>query len=168
NAVTFAANAFDSVETVTLMSASNTKFFGGGTRYSYDITTNDGNVAAGATMTFNAGGLVAGETLHFNGAAETNGNFRIFGGADIDVITGGHGNDLIYGGLGADTLTGGAGNDVFRYHSVAESTSAAHDGIQDLTTGDKIDLSRIEAISGHPDNDAFPLLNGRPFPGHAG
>src|ERR1700684_4582466 len=68
NAVHFAADAFTSVETVTLMSASDTRFFTGGTRYSYDITTDDGNVAAGATMTFNGGTLQVGEVLHFDGS----------------------------------------------------------------------------------------------------
>jgi VCBS repeat-containing protein len=166
NAVTFGGEAFTSIETVTLMSASDTRFFGGGTRYSYDITTNDNNLAEGATMTFNGGALRADETLRFNGSAETDGNFRIFGGDGNDGIVGGAGHDLIYGGLGADTMAGGAGNDVFRYQSVAESTTSARDTIQDFTLGDLIDLSRIDARPGTAGDDSFNFVAG--FTGHAG
>jgi Ca2+-binding RTX toxin-like protein len=166
NAVHFAADAFTSVETVTLMSAADTRFFSGGAHYSYDITTDDGNVAPGATMTFNGGALQVGETLHFNGSAETDGNFRIFGGADADVITGGAGNDLIYGGLGADTLTGGAGNDTFLYQSVAESTPSSRDTITDFSTGDIIDLSKIDADTTLAGKQSFNFVAA--FDGHAG
>jgi hypothetical protein len=169
NAVHFAANAMTSIETVTLMSASDTRFFSGGTRYSYDITTDDGNVAAGATMTFNAGGLHSDEILHFDGSAETNGNFRIFGGAGNDAIVGGHGNDLIYGGLGQDDLTGGAGADTFQYNSIAETTNAAPDHILDFTSGtDKIDLSRIDADTNVAGDQAFTFIGANAFDGHAG
>jgi hypothetical protein len=162
------AGSIVNVETVTLMSGADARFYPAGTDFTYSITADDNMVAAGATMTFNGGGLGAGEALTFDGSAETNGNFRIFGGADDDVITGGAGNDLIYGGLGADTLTGGAGNDVFRYQSADESTPAGRDGIQDFTTGDIIDLSRIDAIFGTPENDGFTFIGSGAFTHHAG
>jgi Ca2+-binding RTX toxin-like protein len=118
-------------------------------------------------MTFNAGGLHAGETLHFDGSAETDGGaFHVFGGDDADVITGGAGNDLLYGGLGADTLAGGAGNDTFRYQAAAESTSASQDQILDFASGDLIDISRVDAVSGTPGNEAFTFVGA--FSGHAG
>ncbi len=159
-------SAVTNIETVTLMSGSDSRFFATTSNFSYDIKTAESTVAPGATMTFNGGGLHAGETLHFDGSAETDGGaFRVFGGADADIITGGGGNDLILGGLGADTLTGGAGNDTFRYQDVAESTSTAHDQILDFASGDKIDLSRIDAISGGG-NDAFTFVAA--FDGHAG
>ncbi|HEX5185198.1 MAG TPA: calcium-binding protein [Allosphingosinicella sp.] len=168
DAVHFASDAFSGIETVTLMSAHDTRFFSGGARYSYDVTTNDNNVQAGQTMTFNGGGLQSDETLHFNGAAETNGNFSIFGGAGADTIIGGAGTDLIYGGLGADSLTGGGGNDTFQYKAVAESTIASHDTIQDFTVGDKIDLSAIDANTSLGGNQAFTFVNGGAFTHHAG
>jgi Ca2+-binding RTX toxin-like protein len=149
------------------MSGSDARFVATTSNFNYDITTADNTVAAGATMTFNGGGLRDTESLTFDGSAETNGNFRIFGGAGIDDITGGAGNDLIYGGLGADTLRGGAGNDVFRYQSADESTSAGRDGIQDFTIGDIIDLSRIDgdAAAG---KQSFHFVDGGAFTSHAG
>ncbi len=163
-------SSIQDVETVTLMSGADTRFFAAGTDFNYSITTADDTVANGATMTFNGGALRATETLTFDGHLETDGNFRLFGGAGDDVITGGAGNDLIFGGLGTDTLTGGAGADTFRYQSAAESTTNGRDGIQDFGAGDTIDLSRVDAISGTPGNDAFHFVDGGAFtgPGHAG
>jgi Ca2+-binding RTX toxin-like protein len=57
------------------------------------------------------------------------------------------GDDTLIGGIGGDVLKGGAGNDTFVYTSIADSTVAAagKDTIGDFTTGDKIDLSAIDA-----------------------
>jgi Ca2+-binding RTX toxin-like protein len=129
------------VETVVLNSGSDARFYSAGTPFSYDITTADDTVAAGATMTFNGGQLAANEVLHFDGSAETNGNFRLFGGSAKDVIKGGAGNDLIYGGLGGDVLAGGAGADVFWLKSAAESSSTHYDTLMDFDFSvDRIDL----------------------------
>ncbi len=87
------------------------------------ITTVEGNVAAGATLTILATSLTS-TALTFVGTAETNGTFSITGGtgnntitggAGADTINGGTGADDITGGLGADVMTGGGGADVFRY-----------------------------------------------------
>jgi len=63
------------------------------------------------------------------------------------------GDDVLIGGIGADVLKGGAGNDTFRYLNVVDSTVAAagRDTITDFATGDKIDLSAIDA-DGNGDN----------------
>ncbi|MEA3036794.1 MAG: hypothetical protein QOH04_2571 [Sphingomonadales bacterium] len=159
------------IETVSLMSGSDARFYAPGTPFSYDITTSDATVAAGETLTFNGATLGATETFHFNGSAETDGAFRLFGGAADDVLVGGSGNDLLYGGLGADTLTGGAGADVFRYQSTAESGGAAIDHIQDFTLGDIIDLSRIDADTTQAGDQAFSFMSGATTftgAGHAG
>jgi Ca2+-binding RTX toxin-like protein len=150
------------------MSAHDTRFFSGGTTYSYDITTNDANVAAGQTMTFNGSALHSDETLTFNGSAEMDGSFRVFGGAGADSITGGAGGDMIYGGLGADTLTGGAGNDTFLYKAVAESTPTSQDTITDFATGDIIDLTAIDANTSVGGNQAFTFVSGGVFTDHPG
>jgi Ca2+-binding RTX toxin-like protein len=163
--LTLSGTSIVNVETVVLNSGSDARFYAAGTPFSYDITTADDTVAAGATMTFNGGALSAAETLHFDGSAETNGNFRLFGGSADDVIKGGAGNDLIYGGLGHDDLTGGAGADTFRYQGTGESTTTATDRILDFATGDIIDLGRIDAVPGGGD-DAFNLVAA--FDGHAG
>ncbi|HEY1630640.1 MAG TPA: hypothetical protein VGF56_04960 [Rhizomicrobium sp.] len=104
--------------------------------HSYSLTTNDGNVASGASLTVDASALGSGNTLTFNGSAETDGSF---------VITGGAGNDTLQGGNGADTMTGGAGADAYVYNSASASPSdtAAHvDHITDFNgAADKFDFS---------------------------
>ncbi len=99
---------------------------------------------------------------------ETNGSFRIFGGAGNDAIMGGAGNDLIYGGLGADQLTGGRGNDTFQYKAVAESTPSSHDTITDFTSGDIIDLSSTDADATTAGYQAFSFIGSKAFDHHAG
>jgi len=115
----------------------------------YNITTDDANVASGVTFTVTCSNLTAG--LTFSGAAETNGAFSITGGIGDDNITGGAGadtistgigNDTLTGGSGSDTLTGGAGADVFVYATVAQSSGAAIDSITDWTSGtDKLAIT---------------------------
>jgi Ca2+-binding RTX toxin-like protein len=150
------------IETVTLLSGSDGRFVPAGALFNYTITTADNTVAAGATMTFNGGGLQAGETLHFDGSAETNGNFRLFGGADNDSLIAGAGNDLLYGGLGADYLKGGAGADTYTYKSAAESTGIHFDTIDGFDpTIDKIHVP--VAVSGWDANVTHGALNGASF-----
>lgn len=141
NALVFAADSLKNVEGVTLTSASDVRFLTGGTRYSYDVTIHDGNLAAGQHMSYHAARLLVGETLRFDGSAETDGHLTVYGGADNDIIKGGAGNDLIYGGLGKDLLTGGAGSDTFLFKSAAESTGLLCDQLVgfDCRT-DKLDL----------------------------
>ncbi|NCR39736.1 MAG: calcium-binding protein [Microcystis aeruginosa W13-11] len=76
------------------------------------INTADTLVASGATLTVDASSFTT-KTLTFNGAAETNGFFKITGGAAADVLAGGAKNDTLTGGGGLDNLTGGGGNDQF-------------------------------------------------------
>src|SRR6185503_15222829 len=82
--------------------------------HSYNLTLNDGNVAAGAGLLVKAGSLGAGDSLVFDGSAETDGHFAVVGGAGDDTITGGTQGDSFHlekGGV--DTANGGGGNDVF-------------------------------------------------------
>lgn len=99
----------------------------------YALTTNNANVASGATLTLNGSNLTAtgAHGLTFNGSAETNGYFNVTGGAGNDVITGGalsdtivggSGGDVITGGLGADVMTGGTGADTFFYSGTGFET----------------------------------------------
>jgi serralysin len=81
----------------------------------YELTTHEGTVAAGQTLTIDASELdapKAGFGLVFNGGQETDGNFIIIGGHDNDVITAGAGADSLTGGFGDDTLNGGVGADL--------------------------------------------------------
>jgi Ca2+-binding RTX toxin-like protein len=87
-----------------------------------------------------------------------NGNDSLSGGAGDDILNGGAGADTLVGGAGADRLTGGDGADRFVYVSLADSTVAAPDAIIDFVSGsDRIDLSRIDAITGGADN-AFTFV----------
>ncbi len=167
--IVFGAGQLVSIESIGLVSALDTRFGALGTRYDYNLTMNDGNVAAGQRMTVDGAPLAADETLTFNGSAETNGSFRVFGGAGADTITGSQGGDILSGGRGADSLTGAGGNDTYLYRSVLESTAASKDTINDFNTGDKIDLSAIDAIlGGGTSNDAFSFIGANAFHNVAG
>lgn len=163
------SNLMTSIENVTVTSITDERYArGGGTEFDYDIKFGDAQVAAGGVLTVNGGLLQANETLVVDGGLETNGSFRIFGGASADTLKGGAGGDLIEGGLGADMLGGGGGNDVFSYKSVLQSTVAGSDQILDFAAGDRIDLSAIDADSSAAGNNAFAWIGGDAFSGQAG
>jgi Ca2+-binding RTX toxin-like protein len=163
------AGALVGMENITLQGfQDNRQVKGGDGEFDYSVTWDDDLLAAGGTMTINGFSLGAEESMAFNGSAETNGMFRLFGGAGNDVLTGGAGNDLISGGRRGDTLTGGGGNDVFRYSSTADSNSTERDGIQDFNAGDLIDLSRIDANELIDGNQAFDFVGNAAFSNKAG
>lgn len=90
------------------------------------------------------------------------GNYQpnaLVGGAGADTIDGGMGADTLDGGAGRDVLIGGAGNDIFRFTAPGDSTSAAPDLIKDLTAGDKIDVSRLDANTKVTGDQAFVLVS---------
>jgi serralysin len=85
------------------------------------------------------------------------------GNALSNRLNGGAGNDRLIGGDGVDFLTGGAGNDVF----VAEINAtkvASKDGpisldvVLDFASGDKIDLTGIDANTGVAGDQAFTFV----------
>jgi Ca2+-binding RTX toxin-like protein len=164
------AGTFANVESIGLLSFTDTSYAGGGDgEFDYNITWDDAMLAAGDLITINGSRLAAGETMTFDGTDESDGAFRIFGGTDADVLRGGAGADLIYGGLGADTMQGGAGNDVFRYQSAEESTAAGgRDGIQDFTLGDIVDLTRIDTDTQTAGDQAFTFIGEAAFSGQKG
>jgi Ca2+-binding RTX toxin-like protein len=104
----------------------------------------------------------------FDGSDESDGLFKVFGGAANDALTGGGQSDILMGAFGADTLSGGAGNDIFRYDFQAESTSASRDEIEDFEAGDKVDLSRMDANSNLAGNQAFTFIGDSVFGNVAG
>lgn len=109
------------------------------------ITTVDTLVASGATLTVDASSFTT-KTLTFDGTAESNGSFKITGGALADALTGGDKNDTLTGNGGADTLTGGDGNDQFVLNKA--------------TAGNEVkinDFKVVSVVSG--DNDVFALSN---------
>lgn len=154
NAITFGADQLTSIEIVVLLSGNDSRFGGSGTPFSYTLTMNDGNVAAGGRLAIQANTLAAGEVLRFDGSAETDGILLVYGGAGDDVMYGGQGADELHGGAGADfivgqggadTLRGALGNDVFLYRGVSDSAASASDRILDFASGDLIDLSVMDS-----------------------
>ncbi|HYE46397.1 MAG TPA: hypothetical protein VEA44_11570 [Caulobacter sp.] len=118
------------------------------------------------------------EILILQGAANLDGTGNglanvLNGNSGDNVLDGTGGNDLLKGGLGADTLIGGTGGDILvggggadsfvvRQESVYSSLapggrSLEVDTASDYATGDRIDLSAIDAITGGAD-DAFALV----------
>jgi hypothetical protein len=175
-AILFGAAQLAGIEVLTCLTSGDSRFgASAGAGYSYDLTMDDANVAAGKSLyvsantlqAANGGTLLSDETLTFDGSHETDGSFVIYSGSGADHIRGGAGGDTIYGGAGADELTGGAGNDVFAYVSADHSTASAMDQILDFATGDTFDLSRIDAITGGTD-DPFHFVGATAFSHSAG
>ena len=75
----------------------------------------------------------------------------------IENVTTGSGNDTIVASNAVNIIDGGAGSDVFVFGSAA---SANGDTIRGFETGDKIDLSGIDANSGAAGNQVFSLVSG--------
>jgi len=78
------------------------------------------------------------------------GNDVLVGGSGGDQFFGGIGDDTIIGGLGYDIMNAGEGADVFRFETLADSSTSQRDFIVNYEAGvDKIDLSGLgfDAIS---------------------
>lgn len=81
------------------------------------------------------------------------------GMAGADTIIGGGGADTISGGDGYDVLTGGDGNDTFVFDTLTASTVARPDLITDFETGDRLNLSMIDANTKVAGNQAFHVVS---------
>ena len=90
---------------------------------------------------------------------------QLVGAAGNDHLIGGAGVDILKGGAGQDTLTGGGAADSFVFTALADSKVSAPDLITDFAAGDHIDLSAIDADTGHAGNQAFHV---GATSGHAG
>ncbi|HEX8241682.1 MAG TPA: Calx-beta domain-containing protein [Allosphingosinicella sp.] len=166
--ITFGATQIVDIVSIGLISAYDTRYGAASDRYDYNLTMNNGNVAAGVQMTVDGGKLRSDETLTFNGSAELDGSFRVFGGAGIDTIQGSQNADIIVGRGSGDMLYGNGGNDIFRYDSVGDSNSVGRDEIKDFNAGDLIDLSRIDANTLVDGDQAFTFIGNADFSHTAG
>jgi len=172
------------IERLTLFSGTT---LGGESHVSYQITTNDGNVARGETLEVLASTLLSDETLTFNGLAEKDGKLQVFGGAGNDSIAGGQqgdalvgndgndslygmgGNDFLLGGAGADYLRGGFGSDLFVFRSANDSTLRVFDTIADFEKNrDLIDVHEIDANPQAAGDQAFTFIGSDAFSHNAG
>jgi Ca2+-binding RTX toxin-like protein len=141
NKVVMGANQIVTVETLVLMSGLDLRFGPIVPPTKFDITMHDGNLASGRRFTVDASQLAANETARVDASAETDGTYRMFGGAGADELIGGANADFLRGGLGADILKGNGGADTFAYTSAAQSTSTAFDLLVDVKSAeDRIDL----------------------------
>lgn len=126
--------------------------------------------ARGETLT----GTSASETINAGAGDDTlygmAGNDTLKGGAGKDTLYGGIGKDLLEGGAGSDELYGGAGLDRFLFRSVSDmgNSKTDTDTIHDLSFGEKIDFTRIDANTLTAKNDAFSFIGKKDFTGHAG
>ncbi|RYD68425.1 MAG: hypothetical protein EOP58_00580 [Sphingomonadales bacterium] len=144
SAIVVGAGQIRSIELITLISASDTSQGGS---FDYDLTMHDDNVGVGQALRVDGSRLRAGEQLSFDGSTESASAYLVQGGASADTIRTGGGADTITGGGDADQLWGGAGGDIFAYLATADSLISARDRIEDFTSGDRIDLSAIDANS---------------------
>ena len=104
------------IENISILAGDNRNFGEPGTnRYSYSLTVNDANFAAGVQARINASALLPGEAFSFNGSFERDASFLVYGGRGQDTLKGGPGNDIFVFGeqrfAAGDTVDGGPGYD---------------------------------------------------------
>ena len=96
---------------------------------------------------------------------------RILGTAGNDTLTGTAIADLFLIGTGQDVITGGDGRDRFQFMPGALGPQAQNSfTFTDLApaAGERLDLSRIDAVAGTLANDAFGFIGTAAFSGVAG
>lgn len=88
------------------------------------------------------------------------GSDLLFGGSGDDFLSGGLGGDVLNGGTGSDRYFGGAGRDrfVFDESLVDQGVEGDPESIGDFATGDRIDLSLIDADRTRPGNQNFVFV----------
>lgn len=90
--------------------------------------------------------------------ADSNDNVLV-GLAGDDFLVGRFGSDTLRGGTGNDVLVGGGDDDVYDFNSVKELGTTVNntDVIRGFATGDKIDISGIDADEGVGGNQDFVI-----------
>ena len=115
------------------------------------------------------GTLFADQLFGTSGANRLNGgagNDRLLGRSGNDRLDGGGGADQLFGNAGADILTGGAGNDRFIFNQLNDSLPGSRrDVITDFSSGDRIELNRIDADATRGGNQAFDFVGSAGFSG---
>jgi len=123
----------------------------------YEFAGSGVKVSLATTALQNTGGAGFDKLSSMENLIGSNFNDRLTGNGAHNNLIGGEGNDILTGGGGADELTGGYGNDTYVFKSLSDSTLALADLITDFETGDRINLSAIDANAGSAGNQAFHL-----------
>jgi Ca2+-binding RTX toxin-like protein len=113
------------------------------------IITKDTLVASGATLTVDASSFTT-KFLDFDGTLETNGSFKITGGALADTLKGGEKNDTLTGGGGTDTLTGNGGNDQFVLNKAIATSAVTVKDFKTIANNNDIFALSNAAFAGAP------------------
>lgn len=119
------AGDFISTTSTSLTSVETVRFVGNG-HDEYEIYLDDGNMAAGETMTFDTTSFQSTDGIYVNASPETDGNVIYNGGAGGDLFSSSGADNTFMGGGGDDTVdfiatelddgdfaNGAAGNDAF-------------------------------------------------------
>jgi serralysin len=137
--------------------ANDLAFYGEGAVTDIRTTEYQNFAIAQNTVIENATGGSARDLLIGNDVANV---LKGLGGAD--VLRGLGGNDTLAGGAGNDVLSGGAGSDRFVIEEIGFT-----DRVTDWNAGDKIDLTKIDAVTGGQDN-SFTFIGAGAFTKVAG
>jgi Ca2+-binding RTX toxin-like protein len=109
---------------------------------SWTLGANIENLTQGGSAAIDATGNALNNSIHGNAGANV-----LSGAGGDDALNGGAGADTLIGGIGRDTMTGGADNDTFKFADgdFGGVTRATADRIVDFASGDKVDLSAVDA-----------------------
>jgi Ca2+-binding RTX toxin-like protein len=170
------------IESISLQSGANANF--GDTAnnsYGYDLTTADGNVAAGVQLIVNAQSLRVGEDFTFDGSAESDGRFLVYGGHGVDDLTGGDGADVFFfegsrwgaddkvdGGDGRDALVISGGSGMTHIEFAADAlTSIESISLNNRFATDPTQKPSYELVlnNGNVAAGATLIVNGSSIPG---
>ncbi|MEM7506938.1 MAG: M10 family metallopeptidase C-terminal domain-containing protein [Pseudomonadota bacterium] len=105
------------------------------------------------------------------GANEIDGGLssdQVHGRAGDDILNGGRGADKLYGNAGGDVMSGGPGTDRFIYFRASDSQADNRDTITDFETGERIEISRLDANIGIGGNQTFEFIATAGFSGDGG
>lgn len=130
---------------------------------------NEGTDTILSGYSYTLGANVENLQMIWSGSISGTGNAlgnRLIGNSGNNTLSGLGGGDYLEGGAGADILSGGEGNDTFGFRFTSDSRASASDRIKDLASGDKIDLSAIDANTTVSGDQAFTLSSS--FTGKAG